>query len=322
MTNAKPQKIVKKILLIFIVIIAVFLLFTFVRHRILLAQEKDIVRPIGNMIDVDGHKMCVYTEGDGDKTLVFMSGSGTISPILDFKSIYPKLTDKYRIAVVEKFGYGYSEHVDKTRDVASILADNRAALAGAGVKAPYILCPHSYSGIEALYWAQTYPDEVEAIVGLDMCVPECYDYTKDGTLAVPYYTFLHGLLDLGIGRYLPDSTFLPSGDFLTMEECRTWVALANRNYANISIANECKMAKDNAEVVTLNGVPNTPMLMFLSNGEGRSPNSDKWKSMVHSYADSAQNATVIELECTHYVFHYEPEKMAEDINNFIDKLNN
>ena len=100
------------------------------------------------------------------------------------------------------------------------------------------------------------------------------------------------------------------------------MALANRNYANISIANECKMAKDNAEVVTLNGVPNTPMLMFLSNGEGRSPNSDKWKSMVHSYADSAQNATVIELECTHYVFHYEPEKMAEDINNFIDKLNN
>ena len=30
------------------------------------------------------------------------------------------------------------------------------------------------SGIEAILWAQTYPDEVEAIVGLDMSVPGAY----------------------------------------------------------------------------------------------------------------------------------------------------
>ena len=123
MTTTKRKKKVKKILLIFLAIIAVFLLFTFVRHRIMLKQEEDIVKAVGQMVDVDGHKMCVYTEGGGDKTLVFMSGSATITPILDFKSIYPKLTDKYRIAVVEKFGYGYSEQVDKPRDVASLLAD-------------------------------------------------------------------------------------------------------------------------------------------------------------------------------------------------------
>ena len=123
----------------------------------------------------------------------------------------------------------------------SLLADTRIALEGAGVKAPYVLCPHSYSGIEALYWAQTYPDEIEAIIGLDMAVPEHYDYTKDGTLAVPYYGMLHGLLELGIGRYLHDSTFLPSGDFLTEEERKTWIALGNRNYANIDVARECNM---------------------------------------------------------------------------------
>ena len=30
------------------------------------------------------------------------------------------------------------------------------------------------SGLEALYWAQKYPDEVSAIIGLDMAVPEYY----------------------------------------------------------------------------------------------------------------------------------------------------
>ena len=313
MTASKKK--VKKILLIFFVIVAVFLLFTFVWHRIMLKQEEDLVRPVGQMIDVDGHKMCVYTEGEGDKTLVFMSGSGTITPILDFKSIYPQLTDKYRIAVVEKFGYGYSEHVDKPRDVASLLADTRAALAGAGVEAPYVLCPHSLSGIEALYWAQTYPDEVEAIIGLDMAVPEYYNYTPDGTFAVQYYRLLHGLLDLGIGRYLPDSTFLPSGDFLTEEERRTWVALGNRNYANIDTAREANMAKDNAAVVASGDKPEVPMLMFVATGKG-----DKWMEVSYRFAGNMPDIKTIELDCDHYIFHYESGKISEEICLFLDDL--
>ena len=315
MTTTKRKKKVKKILLIFFAIIAVFLSFTFVRHRIMLKQEEDIVKPVGQLVDVDGHKMCVYTEGEGDKTLVFMSGSATITPILDFKSIYPKLTDKYRIAVVEKFGYGYSEQVDKPRDVASLLADTRTALAGAGLQAPYVLCPHSYSGIEALYWAQIYPDEVEAIIGLDMAVPEHYDYTPDGTFAVPYYRLLHGLLDLGIGRYLPDSTFLPSGDFLTEDECRTWVALGNRNYANIDVARECNMAKDNAAVISSGDKPEVPMLMFVSTGKG-----EQWREISYRFAENIPYIKTVELDCDHYVFHFEADKMTKEIGLFLDDL--
>ncbi len=314
MTASKKKK-VKKILLIFLVIVAIFLLFTFVRHRIMLKQEEELVKPVGQMVDVDGHKMCVYTEGEGDKTLVFMSGSGTITPILDFKSIYPQLTDKYRIVVVEKFGYGYSEHVDKPRDVDSLLADTRTALVGAGLEAPYVLCPHSLSGIEALYWAQTYPDEVEAIIGLDMALPEYYNYTPDGTLAVPYYRLLHGLLDLGIGRYLPDSTFLPSGDFLTEEEKRTWIALGNRNYANIDTAREANMAKDNAAVVASGDKPEVPMLMFVATGMG-----DKWMEVSYRFAENMPNIKTIELDCDHYIFHYEADKMTEEIGLFLDDL--
>ena len=316
MTDSKKKVIkkkVKKILLIFLVIVAVFLLFTFVRHRIMLKQEEDLVKPVGQMVDVDGHKMCVYTEGEGDKTLVFMAGHGTITPILDFKSIYPQLTDKYRIVVVEKFGYGYSEHVNKPRDVDSILADTRTALAGAGLEGPYVLCPHSYSGLEALYWAQTYPDEVEAIIGLDMALPEYYNYTTDGTLAVPYFRLLHGLLDLGIGRYLPDSTFLPSGDFLTEEEKRTWIALGNRNYANISTAREANMAKDNAAVVASGDKPEVPMLMFVATGKG-----DKWMEVSYRFAENMPNIKTIELDCDHYIFHYEADKMTEEIGLFLD----
>ena len=57
-----------------------------------------------------------------------------------------------------------------------MLRQDREALKKAGVEAPYILCPHSASGLEAISWAAQYPNEVEAIIGLDMAVPEQFDY--------------------------------------------------------------------------------------------------------------------------------------------------
>lgn len=70
----------------------------------------------------------------------FLSGSGTCSPILDFKSLYSLLSDDYRIVVVEKFGYGYSDVVDEDRNIQTILSETRLALNKAGIEGIYVLC--------------------------------------------------------------------------------------------------------------------------------------------------------------------------------------
>src|SRR5699024_1272601 len=71
--------------------------------------------------------------------------------------------------------YGFSEITNTDRDIDTILSETREALLKAGVEGPYILFPHSMSGIEALYWSQVYPHEVTAIIGLDMAVPAAYE---------------------------------------------------------------------------------------------------------------------------------------------------
>lgn len=65
-----------------------------------------------------------------------MSGAGTCSPILDFKSLNSSLSDDYRIVVVEKLGYGFSDVVDESRDIDTILSQTRMAIerAGQGIK--------------------------------------------------------------------------------------------------------------------------------------------------------------------------------------------
>ena len=315
-TLKKKKHIFQKVILFITGLITVFLMFSFIRHRILLEGEKRILTPPGRMIDVDGKRMHVYSIGEGDRTLVLMAASGTVCPSLDFKNLYAGLSDDYRIVVVEKFGYGYSDTVNRPRDVASILSDTRVALAGAGINGPYVLCPHSFSGLEALYWAQTYPDEVEAIIGLDMAFPEAYNYTKGGVLAKPYYLTQNGLVKLGIGRFFPDDYFLPEGDFLTEEEEKIYLALVNRIGNNIDVANEAAAAKKSAELVASGGKPNIPMLLFLSEKKLDGSN-ELWKKTAYDYAKDLSSVSFVELDCGHYIYHYEPKRITEEINVFL-----
>lgn len=46
-------------------------------HRISLQIERRKFPPIGKLVEVNGHQMHVYSEGEGGETLVFLSGSGT-----------------------------------------------------------------------------------------------------------------------------------------------------------------------------------------------------------------------------------------------------
>ena len=140
-------------------------------------MKKKTVAP-GKIVAVNGHNMHVFVEGSGKDTFVFMSGSGTACPTLDFKPLWSILAGGNRIAVVEKAGYGWSETTNLSRDIEIILNESREALSLAGLEAPYILVPHSMSGLEAILWAQTYPDEVKAIIGLDAAVPEAYEKFK------------------------------------------------------------------------------------------------------------------------------------------------
>lgn len=85
-------------------------------------------------------------------------------PVYDYKILYSKLSNEYRVVVVEKAGYGYSEISEGIRNVETMVEETRGALEAVGENGPYVLLPASYSGIEAIYWAQSYPNEIAAII--------------------------------------------------------------------------------------------------------------------------------------------------------------
>lgn len=313
---------IKRILKItFIVIFAVLMLLltVYINHQIRLNAEAGLRLPLGQMVEVDGHNMSVYVEGTGEATLVFMSGGGTCSPILDFKSLYSLLSDKYQIAVVEKFGYGFSDVVDKDRDIDSILEDTRTALAAAGLNAPYVLCPHSMSGLEALYWAQKYPDEVSAIIGLDMAVPEYYDSMS---INVPLMRAAGWAAHIGVTRLIPnisDSDAIQYGT-LSEHEKEIYRAVFFSRTATVTMLNEMERVKENAEKVGSMEAPQLPMLLFLSDGSGGTGfEKETWRKIPLQYLSQVEGGEYIELDCPHYVHDYEYKAISERIITFLSE---
>jgi pimeloyl-ACP methyl ester carboxylesterase len=317
------KKIGSKFLRVIFIIVAVIVLFiivSFIRHKICSFRERKLLTPLGKIVEVNGHNMSVYTEGEGDKTLVFLSGGGTCSPILDFKSLYSLLSNEYKIAVVEKFGYGFSDVVDEQRDIDTMLSETRMALEKAGIEGPYVLCPHSMSGLEALYWAQKYPEEVEAIIGLDMAVPAYYDEMR---ISIPITKLGQYGAALGITRWIPslaESDAIKVGT-LSEEEKEIYRAVFYQRTATVTMIDEVKAVKDNAKTVKENGVPQVPMLLFISNGSGGTGFTEEtWRRIPKEYIAGCDNASYIELDCPHYVHDYEYEKISEEIRNLLKKM--
>ena len=298
-----------------IIVILIWICFGYHRYR--LKKEEKLRDPLGQLIDINGNNMSVYIEGSGSKTLVFLSGGGTCSPILDFKSLYSLLSDEYRIVVVEKFGYGYSDVVDEDRNIQTILSETRLTLHKAGIDSPYVLCPHSMSGIEALYWAQEYPDEIEAIIGLDMAVPEYYENMK---INLPLMKLGQYAADLGITRLIPtfaESDAIKRGT-LTDDEKNRYRAIFYNRTATVTMINEAKSVKDNARIVAQNGVPQVPMLLFISDGTGGTGfDKETWRRIPEEYISEVESGKYIELDCPHYVHDYEYGRISEEIKSFL-----
>ena len=303
-----------------IIVIAVLALM--INHNIQLAAEARDFPPPGRIVEVNGKRHHVYTQGEGDITLVFMAGHGTSNPTLDFKPLWMRMVDEYRIAVVERSGYGWSETSDSPRDIDTLLEETRQALALAGEEPPYVLVPHSMSGLEALYWAQEYPDEVKAIIGLDPLTPETVDLIPAPSKTQLYAMFF--ISRIGLSRLMPESDVgeslpLMRSDDLSDEDREQYLAVFYRSTLTRDMLREVSHLHDNAETVARNEAPvDTPMVFFISADQDATVVG--WAESLSDYLSQMTTGESMRLATGHYVHHGAADTIAEAAKAFLEDI--
>ena len=309
----KVFKVIGKILLGILILALILLTGIFIYHRIMLKKEAALWQnPPGQYVTVNGHKMHIYTEGEGDHTLVFLTGWGDESPYVNFLPLCQDLSTDAKVVILERFGYGFSDHVDGERTFDTILDEDREGLKQAGINGPYILCPHSVAGLEATLWAQKYPEEVEGIIGMDTTVPiEGEDSEKDVAdlkKQLPLYRFL---LNSGIVRIIMGST---NDELEKLDN-----ALLYTNALSNCLINELEHSTEASHEVSSNPLPNVPTIQYVSNQT--SEETPGWLEGHQALVDASSNGKLVQLDCSHSVYRYEEERIVKDTKEFLKTLN-
>ena len=307
------MKILKKSALVLLSFLILFLVGTFIFHRISLEKEKASLTPVGQQVLVNGHQMNVYVEGDGPETIVFLSGAGIASTILDFKDVSDSLSKKYKVVIVERAGYGYSDDSNQSRDVMEVLSETRQALSQANITGPFIILSHSMASLESLAWQEKYPDEVKALVGLDWALPSSYEDLKDNQalLSVAYWSSKIGLL-----RYFPESFYIKNPT-LTENERNQYKLLAYKQLISQAMLHESRLVKENAKKVSSSINPKIPTLLMVSNGEGTSFSQSEWHHYAERFSSDQSNVQVIYMDAPHELYHYQSHEIVSQIEDFL-----
>ena len=283
-------------------------------HQVSLQKERKLLTPIGKQVTVNGHQMNVSITGEGPETIVLLSGAGIASPILDFKNLSDSLSKKYKVVVVERAGYGFSEDSDRSRDVMEVLSETRQALAQAHVSGPYVIISHSMASLESLAWQEKYPNEVKALIGLDWALPASYEDLKDNQalLTVAYWSSKIGLL-----RYFPESFYIKNPT-LTETERQQYKLLAYKQLMSQAMLHESRLAKENAKKVPSSINPKIPALLLVSNGEGTTFSQSEWQRYAERFASDQSNVQVDYMDAPHDLYHYQSDAIVSRIKEFLE----
>lgn len=273
---------------------------------------RNIIKCNGEFVTINGHKIHIYIQGNKNApAIVFMSGHCTVAPVYDFKVLYEKLLHSFKVIVIEKYGYGYSDIWESSCDIDTLVSIQRQVLALAKETGPYFLAPHSMSGLEAIRWKQMFPEEVSGIIGIDMATPLSFSVWTNEELkkTIRLMRILRGLR---LGSVLTSVSNLS----LTDDEMKQHKLLKKRNAFNICCINEAREVLENARVIGEAGNIQCPTLLFSSNGQDQERD---WVENQQKFA-TIMGAKLIQYDCEHYIHHFKSDEMSKEIIEFINAL--
>ncbi|MBO4912593.1 MAG: alpha/beta hydrolase [Butyrivibrio sp.] len=313
----KVFKVIGKILLGILILMLLVLACTFTYNQIMLKKEAALWQnPPGQYVTVGGHKMHIYTEGEGDHTIVLLSGWGDTSPYVNFLPLCQDLSTDAKVVILERFGYGFSDAVEGERTFDTILEEDREGLKQAGINGPFVLCPHSIAGLEATLWAQKYPAEVEGIVGMDITVPGVDESLEKGAkemkkILKTQLPLMNFLSKSGIYRIMAGTT----DDELE----KIHAAIDYRSILNKTKINEFYHDIDTCHEILNNPLPTAPTIQYVAKQNIES--TPGWLEAHQALVDASSNGKLVQLDCSHYVYRDEGERIAKEIKEFLKTLN-
>ena len=279
-------------------------------------QERASITPYGERVEITGGAVNVYRNGQPGQPIVLLSGLGTAAPALDFAPLIRELGD-FNVTVVEGFGYGYSDMSASERSNKNISTELHEVLGKLNITQPYTLAGHSIAGFYMLDYANRYPAEVTAVIGIDPTVPKATGGPEEVESGGP--NVLRLLAVTGVVRAalaVAPGLAEPGGDAYTPEERERIRLMTNWNFGNQAVADETARIGNNASDLRGISYPDAlPVLAFVV-ADG-SPEAAGKAESLENLLKNVQRHKIVPLSGGHYLHWTQAKPMAEEIRAFL-----
>ncbi len=364
--QSKVGKVFKTIGIVFLILIILLVLVIgvfFVIDKVDDAKSWDELKEAGyvNLVSVGSHNLnvCVKGNADAQYTIVSIAGLNSMANVVEMEPVADQLKDKYRFAFVDRSGYGLSDDTHEEQTVEQVVSDYRTALTNAGLKAPYILMPHSYGGVYVSYWQATYPDEVKAIMYLDPTqIGDAYSYGEEmsGRHADLFMYAEVVCSKIGLDRLIfkPEQyTFnlktQEQKDYATMiwRRCpMSWAVCSEENnyFDNVKKTYDKLVPNDipklyidtrsytiedirasmqyEKEIMKIAGEDTSDLEAMESMVDQRLVDGEKkfYENHIKTYIDKLGNVTYVNIPGDHSIFKHKPDEVAKTLKDFLGKI--
>lgn len=310
------------ILLIFVYVLAIFMVIGTIFRATYLRTKKDGIKPYGHLVEVDDGTMHVYSMGRGEKRIVLLAGLGIPLPSADFSPLMRKLSKSHTVICVEYFGMGFSSESSKPRTCENYVQEIRAALDQAGFSAPYVLMPHSISSVYSECYASQYPEEVDGIVCLDGTSTAFYKKTpKIINIILPIVTVVQVLGIIPVIAFLTTNRKKLLSNGYTQKEINDAIVFSGFSMNKTVIEQMVQSSEHVKQVMDLPFPESVPYLKIISKETWETP--DKELNMTpqeyqHQHLARIGSHVKYEiLEGDHFLHANNVEAVAELTDRFL-----
>lgn len=305
----KIGKVLLKIVIGFVAVVALLLAGIFVVHRVSLSREAKKIEDYGQKLTVFDSTMNVVIDGDGPETIVLLTGFGTASPRLDFTPMIDELKDDYKVVTIEPFGYGLSGQTDRPRNLENMAEEIHEVVTQLNID-QFILMGHSISGLYSLEYVNQYPGEATAFVGIDTSVPKqpWPGYNSAPMDALAKAGIMRAVLKVTGGEKPKDKEEAHRSEQMHM--------ITMKVTGNQTIAREAtSLSQSFKDAQKLSFPKDLPVLLFADENSA----VEGWTELHQEQADSVDRGKLILLEGSHYLHHTQSKRIAEEMETFLSK---
>lgn len=131
------------------------------------ALDRSAYPMAGELVTVDGVDLHLHCSGETNMgpTVVLLTGMGSLSSA--WQPVMDDLASTHHVCTYDRDGTGWSKDSGQARDAVIAATRLRDLAANNGFRSPYILAGHSYGGIVARVFADTYPELTGGLVLVD-----------------------------------------------------------------------------------------------------------------------------------------------------------